>query len=83
LENPKHVEIAILGAGIAGIAAAYYLCTKFGKNSVLLIDNRQPLSFTTAQSGDNYRNLSAQISSTIYQDLEAGSWHLRASYNWQ
>ena len=56
MENSKHVEIAILGAGIAGIAAAYYLCTKFGKNSVLLIDSRQALSYTTAQSGDNYRN---------------------------
>ena len=56
MENPKHVEIAVLGAGLAGIATAYYLCTKHGKNSVLLIDSRQPMSFTTAQSGDNYRN---------------------------
>jgi len=50
------VEIAVVGAGIAGIATSYYLCTQHEKKSVLLIDSRQPMSFTTAQSGDNYRN---------------------------
>jgi glycine/D-amino acid oxidase-like deaminating enzyme len=52
----KEVEIAIVGAGIAGIAAAYYLSAIQHKKSVLLIDSRQPMSFTSAQSGDNYRN---------------------------
>jgi glycine/D-amino acid oxidase-like deaminating enzyme len=52
----KDVEIAIIGAGIAGIAAAYYLSAGQRKTSVLLIDSRQPMSFTSAQSGDNYRN---------------------------
>ena len=52
----KNVEIAIVGTGIAGIAAAYYLCRDYGKQSLLLIDSRQPMSFTSAQSGDNYRN---------------------------
>jgi glycine/D-amino acid oxidase-like deaminating enzyme len=52
----REVEIAIIGAGVAGIATAYYLCTKFKKQSVLLIDSRPPMSFTSAQSGDNYRN---------------------------
>lgn len=51
----RDVEIAIVGAGIAGIATAYYLCKFYGKSSVLLIDSRQPMSFTSAQSGDNYR----------------------------
>jgi glycine/D-amino acid oxidase-like deaminating enzyme len=50
------VEIAIAGAGIAGIATAYYLATRHGKTSVMLIDSRPPLGFTSAQSGDNYRN---------------------------
>ena len=50
------VEIVVVGAGIVGIATAYYLCTKYNKASVLLIDSRQPMSFTSAQSGDNYRN---------------------------
>jgi len=35
---------------------AYYLCAERNKNSVLLIDSRQPMSYTSAQSGDNYRN---------------------------
>jgi glycine/D-amino acid oxidase-like deaminating enzyme len=52
----QEVEIAIVGAGIAGIAAAYYLCVEQKKKSVLLIDSRQPMSYTSAQSGDNYRN---------------------------
>ena len=52
----REVEIAIIGAGIAGIAAAYYLCVEQKKKSVLLIDSRQPMSYTSAQSGDNYRN---------------------------
>lgn len=50
------VEIAIVGAGIAGIATAYYLATQHRKTSILLIDSRSPLGFTSAQSGDNYRN---------------------------
>lgn len=50
------VEILVVGAGIVGIAVAFYLCTKHKKASVLLVDSRQPMSFTSAQSGDNYRN---------------------------
>ncbi len=46
----------IVGAGIAGIAAAYYLCVENNRKNVLLIDSRQPMSYTSAQSGDNYRN---------------------------
>ncbi len=52
----RDVEIVVIGAGVAGIAAAYYLCTKFRKRSVLIVDCLQPMSFTSAQSGDNYRN---------------------------
>ena len=52
----QEVDIAIIGAGIAGIAAAYYLSSAPKKRSVLLIDSRQPMSYTSAQSGDNYRN---------------------------
>ena len=50
------VDIAVIGAGVAGIATAYYLCSEQGKTSVVLIDPRQPMSYTSAQSGDNYRN---------------------------
>ena len=50
------VDIAVIGAGVAGIATAYYLCLEQGKTSVVMIDPRQPMSYTSAQSGDNYRN---------------------------
>ena len=46
----------MIGAGIAGIATAYYLCSRYQKASVLLVDSRPAMSFTSAQSGDNYRN---------------------------
>ncbi len=52
----RRTEVAVVGAGIAGIATAYYLASGHGITSVLLIDPRQPMSFTSAQSGDNYRN---------------------------
>ena len=52
----EKVEIAIVGAGIAGIATAYYLSQKFGFRSISLIDHRPAMSYTSAQSGDNYRN---------------------------
>ena len=56
LKANDSVEILVVGAGVAGIATAYYLCTQYQKRSVLLVDSRQPMSFTSAQSGDNYRN---------------------------
>jgi len=54
--SDEQVDVAVIGAGVAGIATAYYLCTEHSKKSVLLIDPRQPMSYTSAQSGDNYRN---------------------------
>ncbi len=49
-------EIAIVGAGIAGIATAYYLATKYGQTRVVLIDRSLPMSLTTAKSGENFRD---------------------------
>jgi glycine/D-amino acid oxidase-like deaminating enzyme len=56
MAKQDNVEIAIIGAGFVGIATAYYLCQKYQRKSVLLIDSREPMSYTSAQSGDNYRN---------------------------
>ena len=53
---PDTTEIAVLGAGLAGIATAYYLCRQDPDLPVTLIDCRSPMSYTSAQSGDNYRN---------------------------
>ena len=54
--SDSSAEIAVIGAGIAGIATAYYLCIAHGRQGIVLIDPRQPMSYTSAQSGDNYRN---------------------------
>ncbi|MEZ4673315.1 MAG: FAD-dependent oxidoreductase [Caldilineaceae bacterium] len=49
------IDIVICGAGIAGIATAYYLAKDQGITDVIVIDHA-PLSQTTAKSGENYRN---------------------------
>lgn len=49
-------KVAIVGAGMSGIAAAYYLSKDHGINDVVLIDAGQPMASTSAQSGENYRN---------------------------
>jgi glycine/D-amino acid oxidase-like deaminating enzyme len=51
----KH-QIAICGAGIVGVAAAYHLSVKRGLHDIVLIDQAQPLSYTTSKSGENYRD---------------------------
>ncbi len=51
-----NTEIAIIGAGIVGIATAYYLSTAQNICNIVLIDPLPPMSFTSAQSGENYRN---------------------------
>ncbi len=52
----KRCEIAVSGAGIAGIATAYYLSTKYGQGRVVLIDRLPPMSLTTSKSGENFRD---------------------------
>ncbi len=47
--------VIICGAGIAGIAAAYYL-DKAGVKDILLVDERPPLSLTSDRSTECYRN---------------------------
>lgn len=49
-------DLLICGAGIAGIATAYYLAHAHGITDVLIVDPHPPLSQTTAKSGENYRN---------------------------
>jgi glycine/D-amino acid oxidase-like deaminating enzyme len=51
-----HVDVAVIGAGSIGIAIAYYLVTQHDVKRVTLIDARPPMSYTSAHSGENYRN---------------------------
>lgn len=52
----QSAEIVICGAGISGISAAYYLALKHGMKRVVLVDEREPLTFTSDKSTEAYRN---------------------------
>ena len=53
---PRSTQVAICGAGIAGISAAYHLAVRRGVQEVLLFDERPPLSLTSDKSTECYRN---------------------------
>ncbi len=50
------MRVAIVGAGSIGIAVAHYLVRRHRVTAVTLVDPRDPMSLTSAQSGENYRN---------------------------
>lgn len=52
----KNANITICGAGVAGIATAYYLAVKYGERGVVLIDRHPPMSLTSSKSGENFRD---------------------------
>ena len=54
--GPRTTAVAVIGAGISGIATAYCLSVDHGISGVVLIDAGQPMAFTSACSGENYRN---------------------------
>ena len=56
MKPTQHVDIAVVGAGIVGIACAYYLALADRRPKVALIDPLAPMSLTSAASGENYRN---------------------------
>jgi glycine/D-amino acid oxidase-like deaminating enzyme len=49
-------KIVICGAGIAGIAAAYYLAVEYGQDNVVIVEADNPLSLTSDKSTEAYRN---------------------------
>src|SRR5687767_4740187 len=51
----QKAEVVICGAGISGVAAAYFL-SKAGVKNIILLDERPPLSFTSDRSTECYRN---------------------------
>ncbi|RDI62210.1 NAD(P)/FAD-dependent oxidoreductase [Microvirga subterranea] len=54
--SPSSPRVVICGAGIAGIAAAYYLAVECGLDHVTLVDEGHPLSLTSDKSTEAYRN---------------------------
>jgi glycine/D-amino acid oxidase-like deaminating enzyme len=69
---PEGVEVAVVGAGNVGIAVAYYLVKEQRVRSVALIDPRDPMSLTSAQSGENYRNWWPHPVMTAFTDHAIG-----------
>ena len=49
-------DIVIVGAGIAGVSAAYHLTVRHGIEDVVLVDPRPPLTLTSDKSTECYRN---------------------------
>jgi glycine/D-amino acid oxidase-like deaminating enzyme len=54
--EPQETDVIVIGAGSIGISAAYYIKKHDPKRDVILVDRGQPMAFTSAQSGENYRN---------------------------
>ncbi len=52
----SHAEVVICGAGIAGIATAYFLAVKSKVQNVVLLERDTPLSMTSDKSTECYRN---------------------------
>lgn len=65
----ERVDVAIVGSGIAGLAAACYLTRRLRHARVALVDHRPPMSHTSARSGDNYRNWWPHPVMTAFTDL--------------
>lgn len=49
-------DTVIIGAGIAGVSAAYHLAVRHGMDDVVVVDPRPPLSLTSDKSTECYRN---------------------------
>jgi glycine/D-amino acid oxidase-like deaminating enzyme len=54
--SSAHFDTAIIGAGNIGLAIAYYLAVRHKVRDICIIDDLNPMSLTSAQSGENYRN---------------------------
>ena len=70
--SARTTEVAVIGAGNIGIAVAYYLLTHHGISDVVLVDPRDPMSLTSAQSGENYRNWWSHPVMTRFTDDSIG-----------
>jgi len=61
----KNADVVICGAGMAGVATAYFLSKKMGVQDVLLVDKRAPLSLTSDKSAELYSR--AWINETMFR----------------
>jgi glycine/D-amino acid oxidase-like deaminating enzyme len=49
-------DVVVIGAGVAGVSAAYHLSVGHGLERVLIVDPRPPLTLTSDKSTECYRN---------------------------
>src|SRR3982751_2581028 len=49
-------RVVVVGAGLAGVAAAYHLAARRGVPDVVLVDEHEPLTRTSAVGTMGYRN---------------------------
>jgi glycine/D-amino acid oxidase-like deaminating enzyme len=52
----REPRIVVVGAGIAGVAASYFLSVREGFGDVTIVDPRPPLTLTSDKSTECYRN---------------------------
>jgi glycine/D-amino acid oxidase-like deaminating enzyme len=53
---PDHADIIVIGAGMAGTAAAYHLVVRRGIRRVVVVDEREPFTLTSDKGTQGYRN---------------------------
>ena len=54
--NGRAAEVVIVGAGIAGVSAAFHLAVRQGTRRVVIIEAGDPLALTSDKSTECYRN---------------------------
>jgi len=52
----ESADVVVIGAGVAGVSAAYHLAVAQGLERVLIVDPRPPLTLTSDKSTECYRN---------------------------
>lgn len=52
----RTADVVVVGAGIAGVSAAYHLAVRHGVRNVAIVDPRPPLTLTSDKSTECYRN---------------------------
>ena len=56
MEQDLRFDVVVIGAGSVGLSVAYYLAESHGFTRIGIVDALNPMSLTSAQSGENYRN---------------------------
>ena len=52
----ERADVVVIGAGIAGVSAAFNLAVRHGLGRVVIVDPRPPLTLTSDKSTECYRN---------------------------